>query len=53
MPQLCTDPWYSILLCSWTIFLIFSPMKILPHQPLNDPTSQSSALKTNIWHWTW
>nr|YP_003934278.1 ATP synthase F0 subunit 8 [Hoplobatrachus tigerinus]BAJ21246.1 ATPase 8 [Hoplobatrachus tigerinus] len=53
MPQLCTDPWYMILLCSWTVFLFLSPIKILSHQLLNDPTIHSHSSKTNAWHWTW
>nr|AFO38078.1 ATP synthase F0 subunit 8 [Hoplobatrachus rugulosus] len=53
MPQLCTDPWYMVLLCSWITFIVLPPMKILPHQLLNNPSTQGGSLKTNIWHWTW
>nr|AAQ03288.1 ATPase synthase subunit 8 [Eretmobrycon emperador]AAQ03290.1 ATPase synthase subunit 8 [Eretmobrycon emperador]AAQ03294.1 ATPase synthase subunit 8 [Eretmobrycon emperador]AAQ03296.1 ATPase synthase subunit 8 [Eretmobrycon emperador]AAQ03298.1 ATPase synthase subunit 8 [Eretmobrycon emperador] len=54
MPQLNPAPWFTILVFSWLIFLVFIPPKILKHTFNNEPTTISSEMpKTNPWNWPW
>ncbi|NP_943608.1 ATP synthase F0 subunit 8 (mitochondrion) [Erpetoichthys calabaricus] len=54
MPQLNPDPWFVILIFTWTVFLTILPNKItfykIPNEPLN-----SDPLGSNMdtWSWPW
>nr|YP_009348596.1 ATPase subunit 8 [Saurogobio immaculatus]BAW87993.1 ATPase subunit 8 [Saurogobio immaculatus] len=54
MPQLDPNPWFTILVFSWIIFLTIIPTKILNHTPPNEPTPMSEEKhKTESWNWPW
>uniref|UniRef100_UPI0030FE6DF0 ATP synthase F0 subunit 8 n=1 Tax=Sphyraena guachancho TaxID=399148 RepID=UPI0030FE6DF0 len=54
MPQLDPTPWFSILILSWTIFLVLIPPKVTAHAQSNQPTSQSvEKPKEMAWAWPW
>nr|YP_003934380.1 ATP synthase F0 subunit 8 [Phrynoderma hexadactylum]BAJ21259.1 ATPase 8 [Phrynoderma hexadactylum] len=53
MPQLLPDPWWTIFLFTWVIFLLFAPLKTLSFKPLNNPTTSISKTQTTIWPWMW
>nr|QMQ99286.1 ATP synthase F0 subunit 8 [Aplastodiscus arildae] len=53
MPQLNPTPWFFIFFISWTIFLVFSPMKmsalLFPNEPLINPNTGLNK----PWLWPW
>nr|AXB38503.1 ATP synthase F0 subunit 8 [Eupsophus vertebralis]AXB38516.1 ATP synthase F0 subunit 8 [Eupsophus emiliopugini] len=53
MPQLDPAPWFLIFFLSWSIFLMFSPIKVSKHQQLNDPTSKTFKGFNKPWLWPW
>nr|ADG95235.1 ATP synthase F0 subunit 8 [Polypterus sp. golden dust] len=54
MPQLSPDPWFAILIFTWTVFLIILPNKIMMHKTPNEPLAKDpSSLLTEIWPWPW
>nr|AAW67998.1 ATPase 8 [Limnonectes bannaensis] len=53
MPQLLPDPWLTIFMCSWIIFICLAPKKILNHLFLNEPTSKTSKVLKQTWTWLW
>nr|YP_009659094.1 ATP synthase F0 subunit 8 [Gephyrocharax atracaudatus]QCQ81479.1 ATP synthase F0 subunit 8 [Gephyrocharax atracaudatus]QYJ09238.1 ATP synthase F0 subunit 8 [Gymnocorymbus ternetzi] len=54
MPQLILNPWFSILVMSWVIFLTIIPSKIMNHYFNNEPEAASTHKpKTQAWDWTW
>nr|AJT70255.1 ATP synthase F0 subunit 8 [Rhinochimaera africana] len=53
MPQLNPNPWFLILLFTWTIFLTVLPNKINKHIFTNKPTITLDTPKTNTWTWPW
>nr|YP_009311337.1 ATP synthase F0 subunit 8 [Balantiocheilos melanopterus]BAV70110.1 ATPase subunit 8 [Balantiocheilos melanopterus] len=54
MPQLNPDPWFTILMFSWSVFLIIIPAKILNHTSPNEPTQTSAEEhKNDSWNWSW
>nr|AGN71158.1 ATP synthase F0 subunit 8 [Dyscophus antongilii] len=53
MPQLNPDPWFFILVFSWTILLTLAPKKILSHNILNNPSTPSTKTHHQNWIWPW
>nr|YP_009311961.1 ATP synthase F0 subunit 8 [Yasuhikotakia morleti]BAV71215.1 ATPase subunit 8 [Yasuhikotakia morleti] len=54
MPQLNPDPWFAILVFSWSVFLLIIPAKISNHITPNEPTPKSAKKhKTKPWDWPW
>nr|WAB70181.1 ATP synthase F0 subunit 8 [Trachycephalus coriaceus] len=53
MPQLDPMPWFSILIASWLIFLVFSPIKVSKYQNLNDPNQKTYKGLNKPWYWPW
>nr|YP_010381583.1 ATP synthase F0 subunit 8 [Sillago panhwari]UDL71945.1 ATP synthase F0 subunit 8 [Sillago panhwari] len=54
MPQLDPNPWFSLLIFTWIIFLIFLPPKVMAHTFPNDPAPQSAKkAKSDPWAWPW
>nr|YP_010455735.1 ATP synthase F0 subunit 8 [Pseudohemiculter hainanensis]UUA64380.1 ATP synthase F0 subunit 8 [Pseudohemiculter hainanensis] len=54
MPQLDPNPWFMILMFSWTIFLIVIPTKVLNHATPNEPAPMSEEEhKMGPWDWLW
>nr|UDN39039.1 ATP synthase subunit 8 [Hyphessobrycon pulchripinnis] len=54
MPQLILEPWFYILLLSWTIFLTIIPYKIMKHYFNNEPEAANTHKPgTSPWKWTW
>nr|BBE36968.1 ATP synthase F0 subunit 8 [Sillago parvisquamis] len=54
MPQLNPDPWFAILMFSWTIFLFFLPPKVMGHTFPNAPSPQSLKKgEAAPWNWPW
>nr|YP_010271994.1 ATP synthase F0 subunit 8 [Platycephalus cultellatus]UEX92609.1 ATP synthase F0 subunit 8 [Platycephalus cultellatus]UKB88257.1 ATP synthase F0 subunit 8 [Platycephalus cultellatus]WRI15791.1 ATP synthase F0 subunit 8 [Platycephalus cultellatus] len=54
MPQLNPGPWFVILLCSWLVFLIIIPPKVVAFLCPNDPTcNKLKAIPSFPWHWPW
>nr|ADG95170.1 ATP synthase F0 subunit 8 [Polypterus bichir bichir]ADG95183.1 ATP synthase F0 subunit 8 [Polypterus bichir lapradei] len=54
MPQLNPDPWFTILIFTWAVFLTILPNKVTSHKTPNEPTTKdSSNLMTEIWSWPW
>nr|YP_010406858.1 ATP synthase F0 subunit 8 [Cirrhilabrus exquisitus]URF19490.1 ATP synthase F0 subunit 8 [Cirrhilabrus exquisitus] len=54
MPQLNPDPWFTIFVFSWMVFLTLIPSKILALEFPNEPTAQSTEKpKTEPWNWPW
>nr|YP_007625462.1 ATP synthase F0 subunit 8 [Polypterus teugelsi]ADG95313.1 ATP synthase F0 subunit 8 [Polypterus teugelsi] len=54
MPQLNPDPWFTILIFTWAIFLTILPNKIIMHKIPNVPlTKNPSSLLIKIWPWPW
>nr|AGN71345.1 ATP synthase F0 subunit 8 [Mannophryne trinitatis] len=53
MPQLDPSPWFLILLSSWSIFLIFSAIKISKYTHLNDPLNLTFKNPNKSWSWPW
>nr|AGN71319.1 ATP synthase F0 subunit 8 [Leptophryne borbonica] len=53
MPQLNPAPWFFILLSSWTLFILLSPMKMPNYSHLNNPTPKSTKSFNKPWSWPW
>nr|YP_913488.1 ATP synthase F0 subunit 8 [Esomus metallicus]BAF41549.1 ATPase subunit 8 [Esomus metallicus] len=54
MPQLCTDPWFMILVTSWLTFLTIVPTKVLSYTQPNEPTPINVDKHiTGPWNWPW
>nr|AHH80722.1 ATP synthase F0 subunit 8 [Sarcocheilichthys hainanensis] len=54
MPQLNPNPWFTILVFSWIIFLTIIPTKILNHTTPNEPAQMGEDKhKTEPWDWPW
>nr|WNH22236.1 ATP synthase F0 subunit 8 [Pronotogrammus martinicensis] len=54
MPQLNPNPWLTILVFSWLIFLTLLPQKITAHTYPNELSRQPrQAYKTQSWTWPW
>nr|NP_739936.1 ATP synthase F0 subunit 8 [Parazen pacificus]BAC23532.1 ATPase subunit 8 [Parazen pacificus] len=54
MPQLDPNPWLSIFLLTWSVFLVVLPTKILAHNFPNELILQiTEATKANSWNWPW
>nr|WAB70168.1 ATP synthase F0 subunit 8 [Osteocephalus aff. taurinus DO-2022] len=53
MPQLDPMPWFSILIVSWLILILFSPIKVSKYQNLNDPNHKTYKGLNKPWHWPW
>nr|YP_004733549.1 ATP synthase F0 subunit 8 [Hemiodopsis gracilis]BAK42112.1 ATPase subunit 8 [Hemiodopsis gracilis]BBU25531.1 ATPase subunit 8 [Hemiodopsis gracilis] len=54
MPQLNPDPWFTIFVFTWLIFIMIIPSKILKHIFTNEPTALSAEKpKMEPWAWPW
>nr|YP_010148386.1 ATP synthase F0 subunit 8 [Thayeria boehlkei]QQV68810.1 ATP synthase F0 subunit 8 [Thayeria boehlkei] len=54
MPQLILEPWFSIFLISWLVFLTIIPSKIIKHYFNNEPKAASTQKQeTEAWSWLW
>nr|BAW88513.1 ATPase subunit 8 [Amblypharyngodon chulabhornae] len=54
MPQLNPLPWFSIMLFSWFILIVFMPTKVLSHVQPNDFIPMNAKLYNNLnWNWPW
>nr|YP_009059870.1 ATP synthase F0 subunit 8 [Laeops lanceolata]YP_010485778.1 ATP synthase F0 subunit 8 [Laeops kitaharae]UVW81924.1 ATP synthase F0 subunit 8 [Laeops kitaharae]BAP58955.1 ATPase subunit 8 [Laeops lanceolata] len=54
MPQLNPNPWFIILIFSWSVFLSIVPSKVLAHTTPNEPQTQDSATPQKAtWNWPW
>nr|QOJ44802.1 ATP synthase F0 subunit 8 [Ameerega hahneli] len=53
MPQLDPSPWFFILFTSWTIFLLFAPLKVSKFFFLSDPDKKASQNLNKSWLWPW
>nr|AYN73418.1 ATP synthase F0 subunit 8 [Bucco macrodactylus] len=54
MPQLNPNPWFFIMLISWTIFTLIIQPKLTTFTSTN-PLSDKAAptIKTTPWLWPW
>nr|WAB69973.1 ATP synthase F0 subunit 8 [Tepuihyla edelcae] len=52
MPQLDPTPWFSILIVSWLILIVFTP-KVSKYLNLNDPNPQTYKGLNKPWSWPW
>nr|ACJ43678.1 ATP synthase F0 subunit 8 [Mertensiella caucasica] len=53
MPQLNPDPWFTVFLLSWTIYLI-TMFKMNKFKYQNNPTPQNAKKdKQQSWYWPW
>nr|YP_010956436.1 ATP synthase F0 subunit 8 [Coelorinchus caelorhincus]WMY89529.1 ATP synthase F0 subunit 8 [Coelorinchus caelorhincus] len=54
MPQLNPNPWFMILIYTWTIFLlVVLPMTLLFIMPNHPATQNMSTPKAKPWIWPW
>nr|YP_007625449.1 ATP synthase F0 subunit 8 [Polypterus retropinnis]ADG95300.1 ATP synthase F0 subunit 8 [Polypterus retropinnis] len=54
MPQLNPDPWFIILIFTWTVFLSILPNKVTSHKTPNETSAKDpSNFLTEIWSWPW
>nr|BAI77213.1 ATPase subunit 8 [Bertella idiomorpha] len=54
MPQLNPEPWFTILVFSWLIFLTILPPKVLAHTFPNEPDPRATETsKAQHWAWSW
>nr|YP_002586781.1 ATP synthase F0 subunit 8 [Eutaeniophorus festivus]YP_002586807.1 ATP synthase F0 subunit 8 [Ataxolepis apus]BAH15276.1 ATPase subunit 8 [Eutaeniophorus festivus]BAH15302.1 ATPase subunit 8 [Ataxolepis apus] len=54
MPQLNPEPWLTILIFSWLMFLILVPFKVLAHTFPNEHQAQDKKESvTEPWNWPW
>nr|YP_002860202.1 ATP synthase F0 subunit 8 [Fejervarya cancrivora]ACD49887.1 ATP synthase F0 subunit 8 [Fejervarya cancrivora] len=54
MPQLLPDPWFTIFIFTWAIFIIAAPMKIASYEFPKDPTPIApKTLPSPAWTWKW
>nr|WAB69921.1 ATP synthase F0 subunit 8 [Osteocephalus yasuni] len=53
MPQLDPMPWFSILIITWLILILFSPIKVSKYQNLNDPNHKTYKGLNKPWFWPW
>nr|ALN11519.1 ATP synthase F0 subunit 8 [Hyloxalus yasuni] len=53
MPQLDPSPWFFILVSSWLIFILLSPIKVTSYHFLNDPSSKTYEGLNKPWSWPW
>nr|UQJ78832.1 ATP synthase F0 subunit 8 [Rasbora argyrotaenia] len=54
MPQLNPIPWFTILLFSWAILLIITPIKVLDNIQPNDPILLEIKKYQDLdWIWLW
>nr|ACS37083.1 ATP synthase F0 subunit 8 [Grandisonia alternans]ANH55785.1 ATP synthase F0 subunit 8 [Grandisonia larvata] len=53
MPQLNPNPWFLIMILSWTILMTIMLPKLIKHTPTN-PIPQSILHKQIMtWNWPW
>nr|YP_007374629.1 ATP synthase F0 subunit 8 [Microcaecilia sp. PZ-2009]ACS37122.1 ATP synthase F0 subunit 8 [Microcaecilia sp. PZ-2009] len=53
MPQLIPNPWFLIMILSWTIILTIMVSKIISHETTNITTQKSDHKQHNSWTWPW
>nr|UQJ79001.1 ATP synthase F0 subunit 8 [Rasbora einthovenii] len=54
MPQLNPLPWFTILIFSWIVLLIFTPTKVLDHIYPNEFTLLDIKKYQDLnWTWQW
>nr|YP_009388928.1 ATP synthase F0 subunit 8 [Cyrtopodion scabrum]BAX77914.1 ATPase subunit8 [Cyrtopodion scabrum] len=53
MPQLNPEPWFMVLMSSWTIMLLMLMPLIIKASPLNPPARNTSTYNQSPWNWTW
>nr|QWV61272.1 ATP synthase F0 subunit 8 [Collocalia affinis cyanoptila]QWV61285.1 ATP synthase F0 subunit 8 [Collocalia affinis cyanoptila]QWV61298.1 ATP synthase F0 subunit 8 [Collocalia affinis cyanoptila]QWV61311.1 ATP synthase F0 subunit 8 [Collocalia affinis cyanoptila] len=54
MPQLNPNPWFFIMLLSWSTFSLIIQPKLLSFTPTNSPSNKTTMhTKTTPWTWPW
>nr|YP_009111952.1 ATP synthase F0 subunit 8 [Butorides striata]AHN95837.1 ATP synthase F0 subunit 8 [Butorides striata] len=54
MPQLNPNPWFLILLMSWTTYSLIIQPKLLAFTTTNPPSTKlKMTSKTTPWTWPW
>nr|AYN73521.1 ATP synthase F0 subunit 8 [Malacoptila fusca] len=54
MPQLNPNPWFYIMLASWTTLAFIIQPKLIAFTSTNPPSDKAApATKTSPWSWPW
>nr|BAU46291.1 ATPase subunit 8 [Pethia gelius] len=54
MPQLNTNPWFTILFTAWFVFVTVVPAKIASYsQPENISATATHMWEMDPWQWLW
>nr|AAT76639.1 ATPase subunit 8 [Pelodiscus sinensis]QEO19003.1 ATP synthase F0 subunit 8 [Pelodiscus sinensis]WFF64262.1 ATP synthase F0 subunit 8 [Pelodiscus sinensis]WFF64275.1 ATP synthase F0 subunit 8 [Pelodiscus sinensis]WFF64288.1 ATP synthase F0 subunit 8 [Pelodiscus sinensis] len=53
MPQLNPNPWLSILLTTWLVYIMIYQPKIISLLQTNNINHNLKPLNINSWNWPW
>nr|YP_001586139.1 ATP synthase F0 subunit 8 [Rhynochetos jubatus]ABO93087.1 ATP synthase subunit 8 [Rhynochetos jubatus]QNN84734.1 ATP synthase F0 subunit 8 [Rhynochetos jubatus] len=54
MPQLNPNPWFLIMLLTWSVFSLILQPKLLSFFTTNTPSNMTfTPTKTSPWTWPW
>nr|ALN11493.1 ATP synthase F0 subunit 8 [Pristimantis fenestratus] len=53
MPQLNPSPWFYIMLSTWILLILITPIKITQLRYLNHPLPKTTLYINKPWLWPW